>query len=127
MKKNYLESIIGLMTLILAVSFLLKFIDVNTFDRIEAASLNNGKIVRGTRFGENEYFKDAVCLSKRGEIQANAMSEIIKFSKLPIGNIISSPSCRASQTAEVVFGKYDKFNKGLVYKGPFLEKRRDQL
>ena len=30
MKKNYLESILGLMTLILAVSFLLKFIDVNT-------------------------------------------------------------------------------------------------
>ena len=30
MKKNYLESILGLMTLILAVSFLLKFINVNT-------------------------------------------------------------------------------------------------
>ena len=58
-----------------------KFNDVYTFDRIEAASLNNGKIVRGTRFGENEYFKDAVCLNKRGEIQANAMSEIIKLSK----------------------------------------------
>ena len=30
MKKNYLESVLGLMTLILAVSFLLKFIDINT-------------------------------------------------------------------------------------------------
>ena len=30
MKKNYLESILGFMTLVLAITFLLKFIDVNT-------------------------------------------------------------------------------------------------
>ena len=29
MKKNYFESILGLFTLVLAISFLLKFIDVN--------------------------------------------------------------------------------------------------
>ena len=90
-----------------------KWIDVRMFDSIENG-LDN-------RFAENEYFKDAVCLNKRGEIQAKGMSEMIKFSKLPVGNIISSTSCRARQTAELVFGKYDILNKGLVYKGPFLE------
>ena len=42
-------------------------------------------------FGENDYFRDAVCLNKRGKIKAKGMNEIIEFSKLPIGNIISSP------------------------------------
>ena len=49
------------------------------------------------------------------------MSEIIKLSKLPVGNIISSPSCRARQTAELVFGKYDNLNKGLMFGGLFME------
>jgi phospholipid/cholesterol/gamma-HCH transport system substrate-binding protein len=51
MKKNYLESILGLMTLILAFSFLLKFIDVNTessetYD-LKAKFLKAGGIVIG--------------------------------------------------------------------------------
>lgn len=107
-----------------------KWIDVNMFDAIEAGLNNKEDGKNGKRFAENDYFKDAVCLNKRGEIQAQGMSEIIKFSKLPIGNIISSPSCRARQTAELVFGKYDNLNKVLVYKGPFLEnenKRKEFL
>ena len=95
-----------------------KWNDVRMFDAIEAGFNNNGKDLR---FGENDYFKNAVCLNKRGKIQAKGMSEIIKFSKLPIGNVISSPICRARQTAELVFGRYDKLNKNLVHRGPFLE------
>ena len=51
MKKNYLESILGLMTLILAVSFLLKFIDVNTESNetydLRAKFLKAGGVVIG--------------------------------------------------------------------------------
>ena len=51
MKKNYLESILGLMTLILAVSFLLKFINVNTESNetydLRAKFLKAGGIVIG--------------------------------------------------------------------------------
>ena len=51
MKKNYLESILGLMTLILSVSFLLKFIDVNTESNetydLRAKFLKAGGIVIG--------------------------------------------------------------------------------
>ena len=45
------------------------------------------------RFAENEYFEGAVCLNKRGKIQARTMAEVIKYSKLPVGYIVSSPSC----------------------------------
>ena len=105
-----------------------KWASVKMFDAIEVGLHENGE--NGTRFAENEYFKDAVCLNKKGEVQAQGMREIIEFSNLPVGNIISSPSCRARQTAELVFGKYDNLNKGLVYKGPFLEnenKRKEFL
>ena len=51
MKKNYLESILGFMTLILAVSFLLKFINVNTESNetydLRAKFLKAGGIIIG--------------------------------------------------------------------------------
>ena len=103
-----------------------KWADVKMFDAIEADLHNNGKGLNGSRFAENDYFKDAVCLNKRGKIQARAMNEIIEFSKLPIGDIISSPSCRARQTAQLVFGKYDNLNKNLIHKGPFLENENER-
>ena len=103
-----------------------KWTHVLMFDGIETGFYNNGKDLNGTRFGENDYFKDIVCLNKRGKIQAKGMSEIIELSKLPVGNIISSPSCRARQTAELVFGGYDKLEKNLVHKGPFLENENER-
>lgn len=96
-----------------------KWASVKMFDAIEVGLHENGE--NGTRFAENEYFKDAVCLNKKGEVQARGMREIIELSKLPIGNIISSPSCRARQTAELAFGKYDNLNKALLFSGVFSE------
>ena len=72
-------------------------------------------------FAENEYFEDAVCLNKRGKIQAKAMVEVIKYSKLPVGYIVSSPSCRERQTAALVFGGFDQLEKSFVHLGPYSE------
>ena len=51
MKKNYLESILGFMTLVLAITFLLKFIDVNTENNLtyelRAKFLKAGGVVIG--------------------------------------------------------------------------------
>ena len=51
MKKNYLESILGFMTLVLAISFLMKFIDVNTESNetydLRAKFLKAGGIIIG--------------------------------------------------------------------------------
>ncbi|MFL2678850.1 MAG: MlaD family protein [Alphaproteobacteria bacterium] len=62
MKKNYIESILGLLTLVLAISFLLKFIDVNTDNKstynlrakfLKAGGINIGNDVkmRGVKIG----------------------------------------------------------------------------
>lgn len=89
-----------------------KWIDVKKYDSIET---NEGLKA------ENEYFQNAVCLSERGLIQARAMGEIIKKIKLPYHTVVSSPSCRARQTAELVFNGYDYTRNIFVHYGPYDE------
>ncbi len=102
-----------------------KWIDVQMYDALETDLHDKGE--SGTRFAESEYFADAVCLNSRGKIQARAMAENIEYSKLPIGYVISSPSCRARQTAEITFGGYDELKRILVHKGPYNEKEADRI
>ena len=96
-----------------------KWIDVQMYDALESELQDKNS--NSFRFAENEYFEDAVCLNKRGKIQAKAMGEVIKYSKLPVSYIVSSPSCRARQTANLVFGGYDELEKKFVHKGPYTE------
>lgn len=102
-----------------------KWIDVQAYDALESHVHQNGN--NGTRYAENEYFKDAVCLNSRGKIQARAIGEHLKNVKLPIGFVISSPICRSRQTAEIAFGGYDELNLQLVHKGPYNENRLDHI
>jgi len=81
-----------------------KWIDVQMYDALESDLHKNG--FNDSRYAEKDYFDKAVCLNSRGKIQAKAMQEVINYSKLPIGYVISSPSCRARQTANLVFGGY---------------------
>ena len=102
-----------------------KWIDVTMYDALESDLHNNGK--DGSRFAENDYFADAVCLNSRGKIQARAMGEHIQNIGLPIGHIASSVSCRARQTAELVFGKYDTLHRILVHSGRYNEERSERI
>lgn len=98
-----------------------KWIDVTMYDALESDLHKNGK--DGTRFAENDYFANAVCLNSRGKIQARAIGEHIKNIGLPIGHIASSVSCRARQTAKLAFGNYDSLHRILVHSGPYNEEK----
>lgn len=100
-----------------------KWTDVQKYDALESHLHDNG--IESSRFAEKDYFADAVCLNKRGKIQAKAMGEHIKHVNLPIGYVVSSPSCRARQTAELAFGGYDDMNVVLVHYGPYNESRHE--
>jgi phosphohistidine phosphatase SixA len=89
-----------------------KWIDVTMYDSVE---------INERRRAENEYFKDAVCLSSMGMIQAKMMGEIWKSLNVPVSKVFSSPSCRARQTSELVFGGYDEERSILLHKGPYKE------
>lgn len=88
-----------------------KWIDVHMYDAYE---LNNKQIA------ENEFYSDAVCLSKMGKIQAKMMGLVLKELKFKYNTVISSPSCRARQSAELISGyKYDEYeiNNLLLHRG----------
>ena len=102
-----------------------KWINVQMYDALESDVHDNGE--NSTRYAENDYFKDAVCLNKRGEIQARAIGEHIKHIGLPIGYVISSPSCRSRQTAELAFGGYDRLDRDLVHRGPYNETETNHI
>ncbi len=89
-----------------------KWIDVAMYDAMEATNLLKA---------EELYFKDAVCLSSMGIIQAQMMGEFIKEIGLPIGKIITSPSCRSRQTSEIAFGDLGDLKQLLLHPGPYNE------
>ena len=101
-----------------------KWIDVQMYDALESDVHKNG--INKTRFAENDYFKNAVCLNKRGLVQAKAIGEHLKQINFPIGYVASSPSCRSRQTAELAFGGFNKLNRDLVHEGPYVENRDDR-
>tara|TARA_Y100000996_G_scaffold408298_1_gene387134 strand:+ start:1238 stop:2026 length:789 start_codon:yes stop_codon:yes gene_type:complete len=96
-----------------------KWKDVQMYDALESDVHLNGP--DESRYAENEYFDKAVCLNERGKIQARAIGEHIKNIGLPIGNVITSVSCRSRQTAELAFGGYDSMKRILVHIGPYKE------
>ena len=79
-----------------------KWIDVQMYDALESDVHENG--ADDSRYAENDYFSEAVCLNDRGKIQAKAIGEHLSNINLPIGSVVSSVSCRARQTAVLAFG-----------------------
>ena len=102
-----------------------KWIDVKMYDALESDLHQNGQ--NGSRYAENDYFSKAVCLNDRGKTQARAMGESLDHIGLPIGMVISSVSCRARQTAELVFGGYEKMERILVHKGTYYEDEQERV
>ncbi len=102
-----------------------KWIDVQMYDALESDLHDKG--INQSRLAENEYFSEAVCLNKRGKIQAKAMGEHLKNINFPVGFIISSPICRSRQTVEIAFGRYDQLDRDLVHRGPYNQTKEDHI
>jgi phosphohistidine phosphatase SixA len=60
-------------------------------------------------------FKRAVCLSEQGIEEAKIIGRILQLAKIPTGTVISSPSCRAMETAMYAFGKIDRVDNSLLH------------
>ena len=60
-------------------------------------------------------FKRAVCLTEQGVEEAKMIGQIFQLAKIPRGLIVSSPSCRAKQTASYAFGKFDIVENAILF------------
>tara|TARA_Y100000589_G_scaffold329778_1_gene377441 strand:+ start:30443 stop:31264 length:822 start_codon:yes stop_codon:yes gene_type:complete len=96
-----------------------KWEDVAMYDSAEAKLFKSNNSAKS--YGENTYYADGVCLNSKGKIQSRMIKEKIIESEIPIGYVISSPSCRARQTAILAFGKHDELNEVFFHKNIFNE------
>ena len=92
-----------------------KWPEVEAFDLYEFAS--------GTKDASETSFKRAVCLSDQGVEEAKLIGKVFQLAKIPTGRIVSSPSCRAKQTAVLAFGKYDAIDSSIQFSRHVIEAR----
>ena len=96
-----------------------KWKDVAIYDAAEAKLFKKDR--NQNTFGEKTYYSEGVCLNEKGKIQAKMFKEKIEESKIPIGFVVSSPSCRARQTALLAFGKHDRLDETFIHRNVFNE------
>ena len=84
-----------------------KWTDVTAFDAWELS-----KEIKA----ENSSFDKAVCLTDQGDEEAKLIGNIFKLTKVKIHKVVSSPSCRARETAILAFGKIDAISNSLLHR-----------
>ena len=67
--------------------------------------------------GSQESFAAAVCLSERGKEDARLIGRVFDASDITVARVLSSPSCRAKETADLAFGRIDFEDSSFMYQG----------
>ncbi|WBY01629.1 hypothetical protein PE066_19575 [Ramlibacter tataouinensis] len=62
-----------------------------------------------------QFYKDAVCLTPRGEAEARMVGKILEAARIPVGTVVSSPICRARQMAQLAFARIDVVSHSLIH------------
>jgi hypothetical protein len=81
--------------------------DVAAFDMVEIATKADAS---------QSSYKRAVCLTERGIEEAKIIGEVFRLAEVKIDKVISSPSCRARQTAMYAFGHVDAIANSLLHR-----------
>jgi phosphohistidine phosphatase SixA len=83
-----------------------KWTDVTAFDAYELI---------GAEDASEKSYARAVCLTPQGIEESRLIGEIFDILNVKVDQVISSPSCRARQTAQYAFGKIDKIENSLLH------------
>jgi phosphohistidine phosphatase SixA len=81
--------------------------DVQIFDAIEILSSKNAR---------DESWGKFTCLNAIGINEAKIVNRILSLSDIKISKVISSPSCRAKESAFIAFGKIDEIWNSLLHR-----------
>jgi len=84
-----------------------KWHDVTAFDAYEVYTKSNS---------ESSTFSKATCLTVQGIEEAKLIGKVFKINDVKVDKVISSPSCRAMQTARHAFGKIDLVDISLLHR-----------
>ena len=93
---------------------------------IQSEKLPNLKAFDGLEYlkkykAEETYFADRSCLNQNGKSEAKLIGEYFKFYNINYSEVISSPSCRARQTAILALNQIDKISNLFMYISPFVQ------
>lgn len=93
-----------------------KWNDVTAFDAVDL--LNNVQ-------AETSSYRRAVCLTEQGVEEAKLIGEVFKRASVEVGKVVSSPSCRARQTAMHAFGRIDKLSSALLHRTAVMKEQHE--
>jgi len=87
---------------------------VTVYDQVE---------VLNETYGSNTFLDTYTCLSDQGKSEAQLIKVVFEMLKVQFNEVISSPVCRARQTAEIIFGKEPKLSSSLVHRSMLPERQ----
>lgn len=93
-----------------------KWNDVTAFDAVEL--LTNAQ-------AETSSYKRAVCLTEQGVEESKIVGDVFRLANIQIGPIVSSPSCRARQTAMHAFGRIDRISNALLHRTAVMKEQHE--
>jgi broad specificity phosphatase PhoE len=95
-----------------------KWIDVTAFDAVELATRADASMAS---------YRRAVCLTEQGIEEAKLIGEVFRLSDIKVDKVISSPSCRARQTAMHAFGKIDGIRNSLLHRTAIMQDQHEEF
>ena len=84
-----------------------KWTDVTAFDAIE---------LLGNLDGRDSSFYRAVCLTEKGIEEAKLIKNVFKALSIKVSYVLSSPSCRARETAIYGFNRIDQIEPSILHR-----------
>ncbi len=70
-------------------------------------------------------FYKATCLTPQGEEEAKLLGALFKETGVKVAQVISSPSCRARQTAMLAFGRIDGIENSLLHRTAIVHEQHE--
>lgn len=80
---------------------------VTTFDAIELLNKDDAR--------ERDYYR-AVCLTERGILDSKVVGKTFKLAGIDVSYVVSSPSCRARETAIFAFNRIDQIEPAILHR-----------
>jgi hypothetical protein len=95
-----------------------KWNDVTAFDALELFSKIDAS---------KSSFSKATCLTEQGKEEALLIGEIFKLNGVKVDKVVSSPSCRAIQTAQYAFKRVDTIDNSLLHRTAIMRDQWDEF
>ena len=88
------------------------FIRHASSDDLSTVAIDRASVLNKT-FVPTEYQK-GLCLNERGQVESQVLGHFFRAAKIPIGEVVASPMCRARETAELSPGRVDRADPSLI-------------